>query len=121
MKIIFSLMAFVLFSCASSDKGLTAEKAKRKIELLDQSSKDQISFLMEVIETQSAERTSIPYEFVIPLNAKMKRQVHRIDPSMKFFPRSGFYQCIGEGVSKEKLIQIVALSYTQKIKYCPFE
>ena len=93
---------------------------------LDQESQNNINMLLGMIEEQSQEkdlgaRRWIPYECRIPLDDTKKNELHRIDPTMQFFNRIDSYQCIGENATKETVFQILALPYTYKIKFCPFE
>lgn len=93
---------------------------------LDQESQDNINHLIEMIVEQErvvnpSEGRYIPYEFGIPHDARKKRQIHRIDPSMNFTNRTDSYQCIGEQATREKIMEIVALPFTYKIKFCPYE
>jgi len=68
-----------------------------------------------------AEKRYIPYEFKIPLDARKKRQIHRIDPSVNFTNRTDSYQCIGENATRQKILKVVAQPFTYKIQFCPYE
>jgi hypothetical protein len=58
----------------------------------------------------------VAYIFRIEANANMKRQIHRIDPSIRFFLRKDEYQCIGGGATKERLLRLASLPYIKKIE-----
>lgn len=93
---------------------------------LDQESQNNINMLIGMIEEQSltkdpGARRFIPYEFRIPLDSAKRKEVHRIDPFIQFTKRTDSYQCIGEDATKEKVFKIVALPYSYKIKFCPYE
>lgn len=73
-------------------------------------------------------KRDIAYEFCIPLEKRKKKEVFRIDPSLRFYSgpagRSGCagqYLCIGEGATREKLLKLAQLKYIQKINPCYFE
>ncbi|MBA4057869.1 MAG: hypothetical protein C0490_24345 [Marivirga sp.] len=93
---------------------------------LDQDTQNNINALIEMIEEQAlvtapGEKRHIPYEFRISLDSRKRKQVLRIDPSVSFAARNDTYQCIGGNATKEKVLQIVALPYTYKIRFCPYE
>jgi len=121
----YIILLIVLISCATPNKSLTEAKARQRINSLDQESQNNINHLIQMIEEQrvanSGEKRYIPYEFKIPLDARKKRQIHRIDPSVNFTNRTDSYQCIGENATQEKIMEIVALPFTYKIKFCPYE
>lgn len=105
---------------------MTEAKARERMSSFDQESQNHINMLLEMIEEQSrlkdpGAKRFIPYEFRIPLDSVKKKEVHAIDSLIRFIPRQDSYQCIGDQATKEKVFQILALSYTNKIKYCPFE
>lgn len=102
------------------------DKAQDRLKTLDVDSQEKVNALLLMIEEQarfinSSEVHYIPYEFRIPLSSTKKKQIQRIDPSVSFIKRKDFYQCIGENATKELIYQILALPYTSKIKFCPFE
>ena len=73
-------------------------------------------------------KRNISYEFCIPLKKRKKKEVARIDPSVRFYSgpagRSGCagqYLCIGEGATREKLLKLAELEYIQRINPCYFE
>jgi hypothetical protein len=57
------------------------------------------------------------YKFVIPMDQKKRRQVHRIDRSVKFFhkPSDEQYDCIGEGATPEVLLKLAGLPFIKRI------
>jgi hypothetical protein len=112
--------------CAAPNKSFTASKAIQRINSLDADSRNDINTLIAMIEEQTrvtdpGEKRFIPYEFRIPLDAEKMKQVHRIDSQISFTKRTDSYQCIGENATKEKILHIVSLPYTYKIKFCPYE
>jgi hypothetical protein len=116
----------VLASCASQSKSSVEAKARQRMNSLDQDTQNNITALIEMIEEQElvttpGEKRYIPYEFTIALDASKREQVLNIDPSISFTARKDFYLCIGENATKEKVFQIVALPYTYKIRFCPYE
>ena len=122
----YLILLAVLVSCAASNKSLTETKAHQRMNSLDQDTRNNINALLEMIEEQElvtvpGEKRYIPYEFRISLDARKKKQILRIDPSVLFTARTDTYQCIGENATKEKVLQIVALPYTFKIRFCPYE
>ena len=127
MKVMRYLILFiVLASCATQKASLAESKARDRMNSLDQDTQNNINALLEMIEEQALvitpdEKRYIPYEFRIPLDSTKKKQVIRIDPSVTFTARADMYQCIGENATKEKVFQIIALPYTYKIKFCPYE
>ena len=127
MKMIrYLILLAVLVSCASQNKSSIEAKARLRMNSLDQDTQNNINALLEMIEEQEritapGEKRYIPYEFKIPLDSLKKKEVLRIDPTLSFTARSDMYQCIGENATKEKVFQIVALPYTYKIRFCPYE
>lgn len=122
----YFILWFLLASCAAPNRSLTEAKAKQRMDLLDQDTRANINNLIEMIEQQAlvsdpGAKHYIPYEFRIPLDSRKRKEVHRLDPSVNFTPRPDTYQCIGENATKEKVFQIVALPYTTKIRFCPYE
>ena len=120
------MLLAVLVNCATSNKSLTETKAHQRMNSLDQDTRNNINALLEMIEEQElvtvpGEKRYIPYEFRISLDARKKKQILRIDPSVSFTARTDTYQRIGENATKEKVLQIVALPYTFKIRFCPYE
>jgi hypothetical protein len=88
---------------------LIETKARERMSSLDQDSQNNINSLIEMIEEQAritdpGQKRYIPY-----------------DPSINFTPRTDTYQCIGDNATKERVFQIVALPFTKKIKFCPYE
>jgi hypothetical protein len=59
----------------------------------------------------------VAYKFVMPIDLKKRRQVHRIDRSVKFFhkPSDEQYDCIGEGATREVLLKLASLPYIKRI------
>ena len=122
----YLILLAALASCASQNKSSLEAKARQRMSSLDQDTQNNINALLEMIEEQErvtppGEKRYIPYEFKIPLDAKKKKQIRRIDPSVLFTARTDTYQCIGENATKEKVLQIIALPYTFKIRFCPYE
>jgi hypothetical protein len=121
----FLILLILVSSCSSSNKSKTEAQARARMESLDIESQNNINALIEMIEDQRAasrsEKRFVPYEFRIPIASFTKDEVLRIDPSVRFTDRGDTYQCIGENATKEKVFRLVALSYTYKIKFCPFE
>jgi hypothetical protein len=116
----------MIAGCAAPNKSRIASKAIQRINSLDPDSQSDINTLMSMIEEQArvtdpGEKRFIPYEFRIPLDTKKMKQVHRIDSQITFTKRTDAYQCIGENATKEKILHIVSLPYTYKIKFCPYE
>jgi len=119
-------LLIVLASCATPNKSVKEAKARQRMSSLDQESQDNINRLIDMIEEQAlisdtGEQRYIPYEFRIPSDPRMRKQVHRIDSSVHFTNRNDSYQCIGENATREKVLQIVALPFTYKIRFCPYE
>lgn len=127
MKLIQCLILLVIAaSCSTTNQTLTESKARERMKSFDQESQNNINMLIGMIEEQSRVEDSgayrfIPYEFRIPLDSNKKKEVQRIDSSIQFTTRADSYQCIGDNATKEKGFQIVALPYTYKIKFCPYE
>ena len=127
MKLLQYLILLILaVGCSTANQTLTEAKARELMNSLDQESQNNINMLIAMIEEQAqvkdpGAKRSIPYEFRIAVDLKKKKEVHRIDPSIQFTMRTASYQCIGENATKEKVYQIVALPYTYKIRYCPYE
>jgi hypothetical protein len=122
----YFILYAILAGCATPNQALTEAKAKQRIKSLDQETQDNIDSLIEMIDQQAlvsdpGAKHYIPYEFRIPLDSRRMKQVHRIDPTVAFTARSDSYQCIGDNATKEKIIQIVALPFTYKIRFCPYE
>jgi hypothetical protein len=122
----YLILLAVLASCAAPNKSLIEAKARQRMNSLDKDTQTNINILIEMIEEQSlvtdpGEKRQIPYEFRISLDSRKKKQVLRIDPSLSFTARTDTYQCIGGNATKEKVLQIIALPYTYKIKFCPYE
>jgi hypothetical protein len=116
----------MIAGCAAPNKSLIASKAIQRINSLDADSRNDINTLIAMIEEQArvtdpGEKRFIPYEFRIPLDAKKMKQIHRVDSQISFTERTDAYQCIGENATKEKILHIVSLPYTYKIKFCPYE
>lgn len=127
MKAIHYLALFIMMAgCVASGKMLLESKARQRIITLDAESQNSITVLLEMITEQErltdpSGKHYVPYEFRIPADAKKKRQVHRIDPSISFINRGDTYQCIGDNATKEKVYQVIALPYTRHVKFCPYE
>ena len=116
---ILSFSAAILFfsipnSCAPTPKAavISNEMALKKI-----------SFSVDEIDGNGLigppdGKRLVAYKFVIPATEKMRRKVHRIDRSVKFFDRSsnGQYDCIGEGATKEMLLKLARLSFIKRIE-----
>jgi len=122
----YLILLAVLTSCGSQNKSLIEVKARQRMNSLDQDTQNNINALIDMIEEQALVTTPggkryIPYEFTIPLDPRKKEQVLGIDPSVSFTARVDTYQCIGENGTKEKVFQIVALPFTYKIRFCPYE
>lgn len=122
----YLILLAVLTSCATQNKSLIEAKARQRINSLDQAAQDNIKMLIEMIEEQSlvtdpGGKRHIPYEFRISLDPRERKKVFRIDPSLSFTARTDTYQCIGENATKEKVLQLVALPFTHRIKFCPYE
>jgi hypothetical protein len=73
-------------------------------------------------------KRNMDYEFCIPLDKKKKKEVARIDRSVKFFSgpsgRSGCtgrYLCIGSGGTRKTLLRLARLEYVQMINPCYYE
>jgi len=125
-RIRYLILLAVLASCATLSKSQIETKARQRMNSLDQDTQNNINALIEMIEEQALvtapdEKRYIPYEFRISLDSRKKKQVLRFDPSLSFTARTDTYQCIGENATKEKVLQIVALPYTYKIRFCPYE
>ncbi len=127
MKVIHYLALFIMIAgCVAPDKMLLESKARQRIITLDAETQNNITVLLEMIIEQEqltdpGGKHYVPYEFRIPAEAKKKRQVQRIDPSIRFTNRGDTYQCIGENATKEKVYQVIALPYTRHVKFCPYE
>jgi len=122
----FIILLTILASCASANKSLTEAKARERMKSFDQESQNNINTLIGMIEeqlqtTDPGRKRFILYEFNIPLDSAKKNEVKHIDPSINFTNRTDSYQCIGDNATKEKIFQIVALPYTYKIRFCPYE
>jgi hypothetical protein len=127
MKIIqYLILLIITASCSTANQSLTEANARHRMNSLDQESQNNINTLIDMIEEQTRLKGSsayhfIPYEFRIPLDSTKKSEVQRIDHSIQFTNRTDSYQCIGDNATKEKVFQIVALPYTYKIRFCPYE
>ena len=122
----YLILLIIVASCSSTNQSLTEAKAKERMNSLDQESQNNINMLIDMIEEQSratdpGAKRYIPYQFNIPLDSAKKNEAHSIDPSITFTKRNDSYQCIGDNATKEMVFQIVALPYTYKIKFCPYE
>jgi hypothetical protein len=119
------VVVVVVASCAVSKQSLMETQARQRMKSLDQETQNNINALIEMIEEQAhthpGEERYIPYEFRIPLDSMKKAQVLHIDLLIQFTNRTDMYQCIGDNATKEKVFQIVALPFTYKIKFCPYE
>lgn len=119
------ILLILVSSCSPSNKTKTEARARVRMETLDIESQNQINALIGMIEDQRVaargEKHFVPYEFRIPIASFTKEEVLRIDPSIRFTDRGDTYQCIGENATKEKIFKLVALPYTYRIKFCPFE
>ena len=123
--LIYFILLAALSSCITSNLSIET-KALNRIKSLDPEAQSSINALIEMIEVQSlvtdpGAKHYVPYEFRIPVSERKKRQVHRIDPSVSFIKRSDSYQCIGDNATKENVFKIIALPFTSKIKFCPYE
>ena len=127
MKVIlYVLLLLAMAGCLAPAKLPTEANALKRIKSLDESSRNEINSLLAMIEEQMAmtdprAKRYIPYEFRIAIDAKMKRRVHRMDPSLSFTRRKEYYLCIGENATKERVYQAVNLLYTYRIRFCPYE
>jgi hypothetical protein len=127
MKLIqYFILLILAASCATMNQTLTESKARERMNSLDQESQTNINMLIGMIEEQMSVKDSsayhfIPYEFRIPLDSNKKKEVQHIDSSIQFTNRADSYQCIGDNATKEIVFQIVALAYTYKVKFCPYE
>jgi hypothetical protein len=122
----YLILLTIAASCATASKSLTEAKARERMNSLDQDAQNNINTLIEMLEelslvTDPGRKRYIPYEFRIPLDSAKRNEVHRIDPSIHFTSRTDSYQCIGDNATKEKVFQIVALPYTSRIRFCPYE
>lgn len=70
----------------------------------------------------------VAYEFCIPVDKRKRRQVHKIDPSIRFHLGSqgrsgcsGQYLCIGEGGTEKVLLKLARLDYIKEINPCYWE
>ncbi|HEY5823203.1 MAG TPA: hypothetical protein VIT44_02485 [Cyclobacteriaceae bacterium] len=84
---------------------------------LDPDTQSHINTLLDKIKDQG----SIAYDFTIPLDSVKKAQVYQIDPSLHFRERKTRYDCFGRNATREKVLRIVALPYTYKIREHWFE
>jgi hypothetical protein len=121
-----TILLILAASCSATNKSFTEAKALERMRSLDHESQQHINALISMIEEQSLLTDSgatrwVPYEFRIPLDSLKRNEIQKIDPLVKFTNRTDSFQCIGENATKEKVFQIVALPYTYKIKFCPFE
>jgi hypothetical protein len=59
----------------------------------------------------------IAYQFRIPLDRAKRREVSKIDPSIRFFSKPGEdeYMCIGEGATQAVLLRLAGLPYIKRI------
>jgi hypothetical protein len=59
----------------------------------------------------------IAYTFRIPLERAKRREIKKIDPSIRFFtkPGSDQYMCIGEGATQAVLLRLAGLPYINRI------
>jgi hypothetical protein len=127
MKIIqYTILLIITASCLTTNQSVTEANARQRMSSFDQESQNNINMLISMIEEQGRLKDSsayhfIPYEFRIPLDSTKQNEVQRIDPSIQFTNRTDSYQCIGDNATKEKVFQIVALPYTYKIRFCPYE
>ena len=67
-------------------------------------------------------KTLIAYEFCIPRDEAMKDEVKAIDPSVQFSTSPGRirctkeqYLCIGQGATKDTLLELAQLDYIERI------
>jgi hypothetical protein len=127
MKVVrYIFLLIIAANCTATNQSLTEAKARERMNSFDQESQNNINMLISMIEEQSRHKGSsayhfIPYEFKIPLDSNKKKEVKRIDPSIQFTNRADSYQCIGDNATKEKVFQIVALPYTYRVRFCPYE
>jgi hypothetical protein len=126
MKRILFFILVIIISCATPVKTSMESKAHERLSSLDADSQNQIKTLLNMIEEQarfinSSEIHYIPYEFRIPFDSGKKKEIQRIDPTVSFTKRDNSYLCIGENATGELVFKILALPYTYKIRFCPFE
>jgi hypothetical protein len=59
----------------------------------------------------------IAYTFRIPLERSKRKEIGKIDPSIRFFskPGSDQYTCIGEGATQAVLLRLAGLPYIERI------
>lgn len=60
-------------------------------------------------------RVLIAYIFYIPVLESNQKEVASIDPSVRFFRREDYYQCIGSGGSPKVIRKLARLPYIKKI------
>lgn len=122
----YFIVLMLAASCSTANKSLTEAKARERMISLDQESQNNINMLIDMIKEQTLNkdrdaRRFIPYEFRIPLDSAKRKEVSSIDPLIQFTKRTDSYQCIGDNATKEKVFKIVALPYSYKMKFCPYE
>jgi len=126
MKTMYCFLLLILTASCATNRSLPEVKARERMKSLDPEAQNSITMLIEMIDeqvrnTDPGAKHYIPYEFRIPLDPAKRKEVHRIDPTVRFTGRTDSYQCIGDNATKEKVYQIVALPYTSRVKFCPFE
>jgi hypothetical protein len=84
--------------------------------------REKIKFSIEEIDEQGLigpadGKRLIAYKFSIPADRAKRREVRRIDPSIKFFLESDStqYNCIGEGATQQVLLKLAGLTYIARI------
>lgn len=122
----YLLIVVLLANCRATNQSLTETTARERIKSMDPEAQQHIHALLDMIEEQErltdpTGKRYIPYEFRIPLDSLKRNEVQRIDPSIQFTPRSDSFQCIGDNATKERVFQVVALPYTSRIQFCPYE
>src|SRR5688572_30614375 len=93
------LFLLILAGSCAVNQSLSETKARERMQSLDEESQRNINHLISMIEEQDALKDPgakrwIPYEFRIPLDPNKKKEIQRIDPSIRFTDRTEAYQCI---------------------------
>jgi hypothetical protein len=110
------LVCFSLLLCCNPvSKGLTdSERALALKKINFDTTKIDENGLIGPPDSQ----VSIAYKFQIPIERGKQKEIHRIDPSVRFHkrPDDDTYMCIGEGATENVLIKLASLPYIVRIE-----
>ena len=119
------ILLTIVSSCATTNKSSSERKARDRMRSLQQDAVTDINELLKLIEysqtTDPGMVRSVPYAFSIPADTAKMNEVYHIDSLIQFNKDNNYYRCIGDNATKEKVLQIVALPYTFKIRHFEYK